>query len=61
MTATLTYPPGLTLPASSAGEYLFAQDVGVTAVVGQFAQHLQVHPAQCARPGAMAGHHSVQG
>jgi hypothetical protein len=28
----------------------------VPAVVGQLAQDLQVHPAQCARPGPVAGH-----
>lgn len=34
---------------SSVGKYLFTQDVGVPAVVGQLAQDLQVHPAHCAR------------
>jgi len=45
---------------NSTSEHLFAQDVGVTAMVGQFAQNLQVHPVQCAGPGAMARHDSVQ-
>lgn len=38
------------LISTCATEDLFAQDFGVTAVLGQFAQNLQVHPAHCPRP-----------
>ena len=45
---------------NSAGKYLFAQDVGMSAVVGQLSQNLQVHPAKRAGPGRVAGHNGIQ-
>ena len=45
---------------NSALEYLFAQDVGVSAVVGQLSQILQVHPAKRARPRSVARHDGIK-
>ena len=42
------------------GKYLFAQDVGVSAVVGQLSQNLQVHPAKGARSRPVPGNDGIK-
>ena len=58
-------PPGRSSTWSPAaelrllGEQLLAQDVGVPAVLGELAQHVQVDPAQRQRAAAVAAEHVV--
>ena len=43
-----------------ASQNLFAQNIGVTAVVSEFAENLQIHPAHCALASLVTRHNSVQ-
>ncbi len=48
------------MPAALLAENLLSQDVGVPAMLCEFAQHVEVHPAQRERAAPVAVDHVIQ-